>query len=580
MKEPPMQQRLLLAVGLWLLFMLGWSFFYRPATPPKPPASTPASAPAATSPAAGPAGTPQVGAPGAAPAPAGKVAAAEAAPGAIADTAERTLQVENDVYVAEFSNRGGTLRKFELRKYTDTHKKTLNLVNPESALQENAWPLAWVVEDPKLEEQLNNALFVADPAAGPLAAPVTLTFRYSDGRLAASKRMTFAPGYLFDIETSVTLEGKPLPHALAWRGGFGDVSEYAHAEKVKVFYSENGKLHSLEHKKLGVKDNPEQRHLQEGALRYAGIEDHYFAAAFLPRGARPEELGTAVAMWHWRHMRNLPPDNKKQEPVAEMAAGSTVPGPLSLRLFIGPKALDELRSTRPPLSELVQFGWLGIIAEPLFYLLKWIHSYVPNWGWAIILMTILLNTLLFPFKLWSWRAMQKMQRVMPEVKQIQDRYKKYSMTDPRRQQMNEEVMKVYKREGVNPMGSCLPMLIQLPIWFALYTMLGAAIELRHAPWLGWITDLSAKDPYYILPLLMAATMYVMQKMTPVTTTDPAQQRMMQIMPIMFGGMFLILPVSSGLVIYILTSNIVGMAQQWYLNRTGPQAARAAAGNKA
>jgi YidC/Oxa1 family membrane protein insertase len=167
--------------------------------------------------------------------------------------------------------------------------------------------------------------------------------------------------------------------------------------------------------------------------------------------------------------------------------------------------------------------------------------------------------------------MQKMQKVMPEVKQIQDRYKKYPLKDPRRQQMNEEVMKVYRREGVNPMGGCLPMLLQMPIWIALYQMLNAAIELRHAPWFWWIKDLSAKDPYYILPVLMAVTMYLSQKMMPATSADPAQQRMMQMMPIIFGGMFIIIPVSSGLVLYILTSNVIGMAQQWYLNRTAPPA---------
>jgi YidC/Oxa1 family membrane protein insertase len=155
------------------------------------------------------------------------------------------------------------------------------------------------------------------------------------------------------------------------------------------------------------------------------------------------------------------------------------------------------------------------------------------------------------------------------VRAIQDRYKKYSMRDPRKAKMNEEVMAVYSREGINPLGGCLPMALQMPIWYGLYRMLTVTIELRHAPWIGWLHDLSARDPYYILPILMAVTMYIAQKMTPTPATDASQQRMMALMPIMFGGMFIVFPVASGLVLYILTSNLVNMAQQWFLNRTAP-----------
>ncbi len=236
---------------------------------------------------------------------------------------------------------------------------------------------------------------------------------------------------------------------------------------------------------------------------------------------------------------------------------------------MGPKNLDELKAIRPPLNELVQFGWLTIIAEPLFYLLRWMHTWIPNYGWAIVVMTIGLNMVLFPLKIKSQRSMQKMQKVGPEVRAIQDRYKKYSMRDPRKAKMNEEVMAVYSREGINPLGGCLPMALQMPIWYGLYRMLTVTIELRHAPWIGWLHDLSARDPYYILPILMAVTMYIAQKMTPTPATDASQQRMMALMPIMFGGMFIVFPVASGLVLYILTSNLVNMAQQWFLNRTAP-----------
>ncbi|HEV8385678.1 MAG TPA: YidC/Oxa1 family insertase periplasmic-domain containing protein, partial [Candidatus Acidoferrales bacterium] len=282
-----------------------------------------------------------------------------------------------------------------------------------------------------------------------------------------------------------------------------------------------------------------------------------------------------MTLWHWRLEREVGEgDQRRKESVAEMAAGSTVAGPVAFRLYVGPKALDELRAQKPPLTDLVQFGWFGFIAEPLFYFLRWIHNYVPNWGWAIILMTVAINMALFPLKVKSWRSMQKMQRVMPEIKQIQDRFKKYSMRDPRRQEMNAEVMAVYKREGINPMGSCLPMLLQMPIWIALFSMLTSAIELRHAPWFGWIRDLSAHDPWYILPVLMTLTMYASQKMTPATSADPAQQKMMNMMPLIFGVLFF--RTSSGLTLYILSSTLVGIAQQWYLNKTTPPDVGAAA----
>jgi YidC/Oxa1 family membrane protein insertase len=182
-------------------------------------------------------------------------------------------------------------------------------------------------------------------------------------------------------------------------------------------------------------------------------------------------------------------------------------------------------------------------------------------------MTIIINTVLFPLKVKSWRSMQKMQKVQPEIKAIQDKYKKYSVRDPRKQEMNKEMMAVYQREGVSPMGGCLPMLLQMPIWIALYSMLSATIELRHAPWIFWIKDLSAHDPYYILPILMTLTMYWMQKMTPMTTTDPMQQKMLTLMPLFMGILFF--RMMSGLVLYILTSNVIGISQQWYLNRTSP-----------
>jgi YidC/Oxa1 family membrane protein insertase len=177
--------------------------------------------------------------------------------------------------------------------------------------------------------------------------------------------------------------------------------------------------------------------------------------------------------------------------------------------------------------------------------------------------------LLFPLRISSYKSTMKMQRVAPEIKAIQEKYKKYKINDPRKAEMNQEVMAVYKREGINPAGGCFQMLVQMPIWIGLNRALGSAIEMRHAPWFGWIKDLSARDPYYILPVIMAGTMYLQTKITPMTTTDPQQQMMMKFMPLSFAAMFFIIPFSSGLAVYIMTGSLIGVAQQWYLNRAHP-----------
>jgi len=561
-KELSSEQRALLAGLLSVLVIIAWSMLYKPPERPKP---------APRAPTGQSAGTP-------APASAAPATASAAMPGAIPPRAaneEKTIVVENGLYRVEFSNRGAEVRSWQLKRYTDDHKppRRLDVVHPDAA-PAGGWPFSLMLDDAQLESAANSALFEVTPAATSLEAPAEIQFEWSNGHLAVSKRMKFDRSYLVRVETSVLLDGKPLAHGVAWRGGFGDTTVYMPAEQVEVFSSSGGKLQMLPYKKLGTPEQPAQRLRRPGTFDYVGIEDRYFAAAFLPRTGSSNSL----ALWDWKLEHETEQDGKTlKEPVAEMAAGETSPGPLSLRVFVGPKDLDDLKRITPPLSDLVQFGWLEFIAAPLFYLLRWLHRYVPNYGWAIIVMTVLINMVLFPLKVKSWRSMQRMQKVAPEIKAIQERYKKYSMRDPRKQEMNKEVMAVYHREGVNPMGGCLPMALQMPIWFGLYRMLNVTIELRHAPWFAWIRDLSARDPYYILPVLMAVTMYVMQKMTPATATDPAQQRMMNMMPLLFGGMFIVFPVSSGLVLYILSSNLVGMAQQWYLNRTAPVTGKAPRG---
>ncbi len=212
-------------------------------------------------------------------------------------------------------------------------------------------------------------------------------------------------------------------------------------------------------------------------------------------------------------------------------------------MYVGPKSLPDLESVNipgltgaePDLRALVDFGWLGVIARPLFLWLKWTYNHiVPNWGWAIVIQTVIINLALLPLRISQMKSMLKMQKIQPQVKSIQEKYKKYSLRDPRKAPMNEEIQALYKKEGVNPVGGCLPMVIQMPFLFAYYRMLGVAIDLRHAPWL-WIRDLSAPDPWHLLPIAVILTMLVMQRTTPQAGMDPAQQKMMNVMmPVMLG----------------------------------------------
>jgi len=566
-KEMSTEMRSLIAAVLCLIVIAAWSLIYKPAQPPP---AQPAAV--STSPATSAQGTPSASAPAA-----GKAAAPATPVTMRAASAESSVVIESDLYRVEISNRGGVVRSWQLKKFTDDHKppRTLDLVHADAAQQSGNWPFSIALDDPQQEATVSNALFeitsagkVTD-AGAVLHAPSEVTLSWSDGHLEVTKLLKFNPTYIVDVKTTVTLDGTPLRTSLTWSGGFGDATAYRAAAQTQVFTSAAGKLNTLAAKNLGKPGQTTTRAAVAGTFDFAGIEDLYFAAVFLPPfTARGDlaEIPLTVTGWTYSHETTV--DGKTEtEIVPQVAAGLATPGTLDLRLYAGPKSIDGLKATRPPLNSLVQFGWWGFIAEPLFYSLMWLHRYVSNFGWAIVLITIGINMVMFPLKVKSMRAMQKMQKVAPEVKTIQEKYKKYSMRDPRKAEMNKEVMAVYSREGINPLGSCWPTLIQMPIWFGLYRMLANTIELRHTPWIGWIHDLSAHDPYYILPVLMSISMYFMQKMTPTPGMDPAQAKMMALTPLIFGAMFALYP--SGLSLYILTSNAVGIGQQWYLYRTAP-----------
>src|SRR5580704_10376636 len=576
--------RLLAASLLSMAVILLWTRFFSPKPPILPPPTnrsaqtgpaTPGN-PATSSPTNTASAMPKgsaTGLSGAAPAP--------VSVSAKSDTEERTLVVENDLYRVEFSNRGAVVKSWQLKKYLDDSKpqRVLDVVHREAAQQTGGWPFALMLDDEQVQAAANGGLYQISSPASTLQAPADAEFSWSDGHLEVTKHFRFDHTYVVRVETTVKMNGAPVPAGVAWLGGFGDltVQNPAPIDTVSVFYTENGKLTDIAAKKL---DGPEKwlPGVWQGGKDWDGIEDRYFAAAFLPpNGAAPGTLETR----YWKVSRAVQVEGKDtQEPVPQVATAAKQP--LALRVFVGPKDYDDLKKMNPQLHALVNFGWLEFIADPLFHGLKWLNKYIPNWGWDIVVLTLVINIMLFPLRISSYKTTLKMQRVAPEIKQIQDKYKKYSMRDPRKAEMNKEVMAVYSREGINPVGGCFQMFLQMPIWFGLNSMLRSAIEMRHARWFGWITNLSARDPYYALPIAMGLSMYLVSKMTPMTSTDPQQQMMMKIMPVTMAGIFMISPISSGLAVYILTSSLVGILQQWWLNRTHPVTAvpvKAAKGKK-
>ena len=573
--------RILVASLLSMVVILAWAKYFGPKPPIHPPQPN---RPAQTAPAASGATSASSSATPASQAP--SVAAAPTpAPANVprrSDSQERTITIENNLYRVEFSNQGGVVKSWKLKKYTDDTKSpqkcrdgsnppcVLDLVHQQASQQTGGWPFGVILDDEQLQNAANDGLYQVSSSANTLSAPADLEFTWSDGHLEVTKHLHFDHSYVVRAETSAKLNGSPIKAGLAWLGGFGDltVQNPAPIETVSTYYStEGGKTTNYPHKKLeGIdKWSAVSWHWQAG-VDYAGIEDRYFAMAFLPpNGAAPGTLETR----YWKAWHNVKVnDQDTPEPVPDVAVSSPA-SPMAVRVYVGPKDYDDLKKMTPPLHGLINFGWLEFVAEPLFHGLKWLHSYIPNWGWSIVALTLILNMLLFPLRISGYKTTLKMQRVAPEIKAIQEKYKKYSMRDPRKAEMNKEVMAIYSREGINPVGGCIPQLLQFPIWFGLYRALQGTIELRHAPWFGWITDLSAKDPYYILPLLMGLSMYLVSKMTPMTATDPQQQAMMKIMPIGMAAMFMVIPYPSGLAVYILTSSVVGIVQQWYLNRKHP-----------
>ena len=486
-----------------------------------------------------------------------------AAPAAalVGDTSERTVRVETQDVIAEFTNRGARLKSWRLKKYSDPQKQPQELVEKE--LTTHPLPFTLVTGDERLDRTLNTALYtVQDAPASVITNPLSFRFEYRDSAgVHAVKEFQMAPtSYVVTVRASVTSGERAVNPAISWGPAVGDIAEvsrYLQSAEALLF-PKGGKI-----QRIAAGDVAKQP-THEGDFLYGGVDDNYFMTVALSPGA------SKIAY----QQVTIPPPAGSKDPGRQLVSYSVEPKTAgeAIKFFAGPKDFDVLTAIGPSVAEAINFGYFRVIVVPLLNSLKWINGYVANYGWAIIILTVIINVIIFPLRHKSVVSMRKMQELQPEVKAIQDRYAKLKTTDPAKQKMNQELMALYKQRGVNPASGCVPILLTFPLIFAFYALLSTAIELRGAPFMLWIHDLSVHDPYYVTPVLMGASQLWQQWMMPATGVDPAQQKMMMFMPVMFMFMFLWAP--AGLALYWLVSNVWQIGQQYATNyMIGPTAIR-------
>ncbi|MGA7218647.1 MAG: membrane protein insertase YidC [Candidatus Sulfotelmatobacter sp.] len=516
-------------------------------------------------------------------APAAAAAAMPAAtPAARQASTETETVIETDLYRITFTNRGAQVKSWILKKFdNDAQNGPVDLVNP-AAAQKYGDPLSLWPYDESLRNRVNSVLYVAS-SQGHLDAPATITFEYADQDLVVRKNFRFDRTYVLNVETSVVYKGAEVFAPPAWPAGFGDELIPASYAAAGIDYHSDASTDRTALVfpnfvlRLPVKSISGGSTLK-GPLEWAGTGDQYFAAIFIPDDPLAAAMVTLRNPLEIPQKPGLSPVGAGSKETANIdllgAAVGDLRGPTIERMYVGPKELAVLdavqvptiKTDSPNLGGIVNFGWWGILSRPLFLWLKWTYKHiVPNWGWAIVIQTLIITVALLPLRITQMKSMLKMQRIAPQIKSIQEKYKKYSLRDPRKAAMNEEISGLYKKEGVNPAGGCLPLLIQFPFLIAYYRMLGVALDLRHAHWL-WITDLSARDPYFLLPIIMVISMFAMQRMTPQTGMDPQQQKMMMWMMPLFMG-FIFFNLQAGLNLYYAETNLISIAQQAIMNRT-------------
>ncbi|HEV2709982.1 MAG TPA: membrane protein insertase YidC [Edaphobacter sp.] len=561
----------LLMMLVLIAVFFGIQYFHTSKTKQEAPAAaTQSSTPAPVAPDATPA-SPSSAAGTAAAVPS-RGANAKAAVPAVQATAAATTVVENELYRITFSNKGGQVISWILKKkpgggvFKDDAGKPLDIVHQQAAAK-YGYPLSLYTSDAALTSTLANALYVPS-ATGDLAAPASLTFKYAAGDLAVTKTFTFDETYVLHADVEVTRNGQPVRAYLMWPGGFGDQDNSTGYASAQIDTNISGETDHISQKKITNGGTT------AGPISWAGSSEAFFAAVFLPDAPDTAVLATTkneidVSKTIQKSSFSM---SKGAINVPMLGAGiGTTNGHIQSRVFVGPKAIKVLKAIKasdngPSLESLLDFGFFGVIGKYLFISLQYIHSAgVTNWGWAIIILTVLINILMLPFRIKTMQNGLKMQRIQPQMNAIKEKYKKYKTTDPKKAEMNTEIMKLQKDNGVNMFGGCIPTLITLPLLYAFYGMLPRVVELRHAHWL-WIPDLQAPDPWHILPIVMVLSQFLVQYYTPSPGVDPQQQKMMAFTMPAISGWFTWY-YGAGLALYWAVGNFIGIIQQGVMNRT-------------
>ena len=543
---------------LWMIFsfslLLLWNNWQihtgKPSLFGTPPASDAAQAPGQQTAANGqpaPASTPSVPTTPAAP---------STVPGATTPAPTRAEQVviTTDVLRLTFDTTGAQLVRAELLKYP-----TAGQPNKPTVLLDRSPELTYVVQS-GLVGAPNGQSFPTHQTPFRLVSSereltgdaLKVAFEAESGGLKVTKTYTLHRGrYDIDVQHALTnTTGEPLSPSLYLqleRDGNdpADTSSFYHTFTGVAVYSEQEKFQKITFSDIAKNKGDYIRQADNGWL---AIVQHYFATAWIPPQGKPRTNELLQVQPNLYAARSI-------EAVGAVQPGATAQ--VDSHLWVGPQDQKAMGALAPGLELVVDYGWLTIIAKPLFSLLTWLHGLLGNWGWAIVALTVIIKAVFFPLAAASYRSMARMKQVAPRLQALKEKY------GDDRQKLNQAMMEMYRTEKINPLGGCLPMVVQIPVFIALYWVLLASVEMRGAPWILWVHDLSVRDPYFILPAVMMATMFLQIKLNP-TPPDPMQARVMMIMPLVFGGMMFFFP--AGLVLYWCVNNTLSIAQQWTITR--------------
>lgn len=461
-------------------------------------------------------------------------------------TESKTVHLKNDVLDLQIDTRGGSVVKGTLLKHSEG-KDAIVIFKNEGA--EKYLARSGLVGN-GIDLPNHNDLFNSQVSAD--GKKVTLS--------AEKNGVVFEKSYelkdnSYVVETSNKVSNKtgqtiaPSFYAELLRDGKKiDESQFYSTFTGPAVYTEKEKFQKVEFSDIEKNKVNVQKQVAAGEPGWVSMVQHYFASAWIPETTTSREY----------YFDRL--DNNIYRAGVKAALGDIAPGGTkteTARLFVGPQEEKMLEEIAPGLELVKDYGWLTIIAKPIFWLLTKIHSVVANWGWSIVILTVLIKLAFFPLSAASYKSMARMKEVQPRLLQMKEQYK----NEP--QKLNQAMMKMYREEKINPLGGCLPVVVQIPVFISLYWVLLASVEMRNAPWIGWIHDLSKPDPFYILPIIMAVSMFIQTKLNP-TPPDPVQAKVMQIMPLVFSVMFFFFP--AGLVLYWVVNNILSIAQQWQINR--------------